>query len=334
MRTVLTLSILSLAFCIGCTKTVSEPNKKEPDEVIAPPDFNQPEPFVEPRFLPDGTPFIPNPESPKETTPPETLPTGATSMVSEPLGKYAAETVPLPPVEDMTAQIDEYITKIGQSLESLDGSPRYEAGAGDIVRDANALALIALGIGLSEADSKYKKSASQIIAATKHLVAAKNLKEGQTAYEALKVSLTSQDAGQPLSWSDKVADLASAMKALPNLSSAAKRVTDTERKLNTTLDRQAQRVLGQLAALAVISQGSIPNVAETTKPDAVEEWKKHCEEFRDAALKVNTAARQYAQDKADGKEPNYAVFSAAYKAMTESCDDCHREFYPKAVGQQ
>ena len=256
------------------------------------------------------------------------------AVVSKILEKYAAEVIPLPPVEDLTKQIDEYFKKMGDSLEALDGSPRYAADSGDIVRDANALALIVLAVGLAETDSKYKKPAPLIIVAAQNLATAKSLEEGQKAHEALKVSLIGAGEGKSLAWSDKVADLKPAMKALPNLSSAVKRSTNTERKLGIILDRQPQQIFGQTAAMAVISQGTIPNVAETTKPDAVEEWKKHCEEFRDAAIKVNTVARQYAKDRDDGKEPNYTVFDAALKAMTESCDDCHKVFYPSAIGKQ
>ena len=331
MRTVFTFSLLILALCAGCPLTTSEPkNGNETGEPVTVPDSNRPEPLVEPRFLPDGTPFVPGNEPPERTSPSA----GTTGVISEVFEKYAAEAVPLPPIEDLTAQIDEYITKIGVSLESLDGSPRYAADSADIVRDANALALVVLALGLAEADSKYKKSASQIIAAAKNLSAAKNLEEGQKAYEMLKSSLTDTNAGKPLSWSDKVADLTPAMKALPNLSSAVKRVSDTERKLNVSLDRRAQQVFSQIAAMAAIAQGAIPNVVETTKPDAAAEWKKHCEEFRNAAIKVNAVVRQYAQDRADEKEPDYAVFSAGFRAMTTSCDDCHKVFYPNAVGKE
>jgi hypothetical protein len=318
MRTILTCSILILALCVGCSNTDSGPNKEKPqaEPAAETPDSNKPEPYVEP--------LVPKVDTPQETT----------GITAEPMGKYAAEAVPLPPVEDLTAQIDEYITKIGKSLDDLDGSPKYAEDAADIVRDANALSLVALAIGLTEADSKYKKPASQIITAAKTLAAAKNLEEGQKAYTGLKASLTGAGDGKTLSWLDKTAVLSQAMKALPNLSSAVKRITDTERKLTATLGgANAQRVYGQLAALSVISQGSIPNVAETEKPDAAADWKKHCEEFRDAALKANAAAHQYAKDKADGKEPNYAAFSASFKTMTESCDSCHAIFHPGAVGK-
>jgi hypothetical protein len=283
-------------------------------------------------------PLVPKVDPPTETTPseePTNTPEETTGIMLPVLGKYAAEVVPLPPVEDLTTQIDEYITKIGESLEFLDGSTRYVSDASDLVRDAHALALVALAIGLAEADSPspYKKSAASIIAAAKTLAAAQNLEEGQKAYETLKTSLTSPSTEQSLSWSDKVANLTPAMKALPNLCSAVKRVSDTERKLNVRLDSKPKQVFGQLAAMAAIAQGTVPNVVETAKPNATDEWKKFCGEFRDAAIKVNTVTHQYAQARTEGKEPDYALFGASFKTMVESCDHCHQVFHPTAVGR-
>jgi len=322
MRTILTFSVLILIFCVGCTKEVPKPERNVPDESAVTPDDPA-------NYVPHVEELVPLIDVPSVDTESET-----TSMVSEALGKYAAVAVPLPPIEDLTAQVDAYIAKIEESLGFLEGSIKYTEDAADVVRDAHALALVAFAIGLADADSKYKKPTAQIIAATKPLAAAKNFSEGKKAYTALKTSLTGSGDGTSLAWTDKVVDLAPAMKALPNLSSAVKRVTDTERKLNIVLGgARAQSVYSQLAAMAVITQGTIPNVAETEKPDAVAEWKQLCEEFRDAALKTNAAAHQYARDKADGKEPNYAAFSASFKAMTESCDDCHAIFHPGAIGK-
>jgi len=301
-------------------------------EPIAVPDPNKPEPLIEPLVPRVRSTGVITPT--EKATEEEIVAPEMTGIISKALEKYAAEVVPLPPVEDLVAQIDDYITRMGQSMDFLDGAPRYLASAADVIRDSNALALIALAIGLAEADSKYKRSAPHIIAAAQSLAAAQNYPEGRRAHTALRASLTNTEAGTPLSWSDRVASLAPVMQALPNLSSALKRVTDTEPKLHTILDRRPQQVFSQLAALAAISQGSIPNVAETERPDAVEEWKKYCEEFRDAAIRTNAAAHQFARERADGREPDYSIFRTAFLAMLESCDNCHRVFYPRAVGME
>jgi hypothetical protein len=200
--------------------------------------------------------------------------------------------------------------------------------AADIVRDTNALSIVALALGLAEADSKYKKSASNIIVAAKHFAAAENLDTGKKAYEGLKSALTNTTAGTPLSWSEKTVDLAPLMKALPSLSAGVKRITGRENTLTAVLDRRPNQVYGPLAALAVISQGSVANAAETNKPDAATEWKKFCEEFRDAALKANATAHLFAEKQAD-----YATYEASLKAMIASCDSCHEVFSPNSVGK-
>lgn len=329
------LLVLCFTLGIGCQR--SQPGQNlapdkdtSPVPAAIPPNNKTPDNKSEPLIIP-LEPRVDTPEEKKEE--PHSMP-GISAVSADVFGKYAAETVPLPPLDDLVAQIDEYITKIGSNLDDLDGSPRYAEDATDIVRDTNALSLIALALGLAESESKYKQSASNIIVAAKNLAAAKKFEDGKKEYAALKASLTNPAAGTPLAWSDKVADLTPMMKALPNLSSAVKRATDTEMKLNRTLDRKPQPIYSQLAALAVISQGSIPNVSETTKPEATAEWKKFCEEFRNAALQVNAVAHQFAKDKADGKDPGYADFNTSFKAMSESCDHCHKVFHPNAVGKE
>ena len=323
MRTILTCALLVIALCTGCPN----PDKPKPANTVETPpetsDLNEIIPYVEP--------LVPRKDPPEETLPaPET--TGVTSAVRE---KYAAETIPSPPIGDLTAQMDQYVAKIGDALEDLEGSRKYLEDAADVVRDASALALIALAVGLAEEDSKYKQSAPNIIVAAKNLAAAQSLAAGQKAYDELKSSLTNSVAGQPLSWTTKIADLKPVMKSQPNLSSAVNRATNTEAKLDAALgSANAQlRVYAPLAALSVISQGGIPNVIETKKPQATAEWKKLSEEFRDAALHTHAAAYQYAQDKADGKEPSYAAFKTRFAVMMNSCDDCHQAFYPDAIGK-
>jgi hypothetical protein len=339
MRAILACFVFSLALCVGCSKDPPPLVRDETPPLNVAPDPGQPAPFIEPMFPkvdpPKSTADIEKPADTEETTE-ENAPAGlavpeeATGVFVESFKKYAAEVIPLPPIDDLTVQVDEYITKLETALEDLDGSPKYMEDAANVVRDAGALSAVVRAIGLAEADSKYKKSASAIIAATKTLAAAENLETGQKAYDTLKSALTSTDAGKPLSWSEKTADFVPLNRAITNLSATVKRQTDTERKLTIQLERKPQQVYGMLAALAAISQGLIPNASETSKPDAVEEWKKHCEEFRDIALKANALAHQFAEGKAD-----YTAYKAvAIDAMAESCENCHKVFYPSAVGKK
>lgn len=251
-----------------------------------------------------------------------------TSMLvpAEVADKFAAEAVPMPPVEDLTAQIDEYVTKIVRTIDDLDGTVDYKIDADAVVRDANGLSLVALAVGLSEEDSQYKKAAPGIIKAAAVLAAAENYDDARKSGEALKASLTSSGDPTTLTWT-KIAELTPLMKAVPNLSSSVTRWTNTERKLTVKI-KKPEQLYGALAALAVISQGSIANAADAGKPGQEAQWKKDCEQFRDAALKANAAAHSFAEGKTD-----YQTYWTAFKNMTATCDTCHKTFHNAAVGQ-
>lgn len=256
------------------------------------------------------------------------LPVLDSVAITAPLaGKFADEAVPMVPIADLVAQVDEYIERIGKNLDDLDGTVNYKNDADTIVRDASGLALVALSVGMSKDDSKYKKAAPGIIKATMDLAKVEKFDDAKKAYDALKTSLTSEGDPSSLKWT-KVAELPPVMKAVPNLSSILTRLTNAEKKLKRGVEKNPERIYGALAALSAITQGSIANVKDTTKPDADAEWKKECEQFRDAAIKANAAAHGFA----DGSI-SYADYWAAFKAMTETCDKCHATFYPSAIGK-
>ncbi|MDR3181453.1 MAG: hypothetical protein LBT89_00795, partial [Planctomycetaceae bacterium] len=291
------------------------------------PKTDEAKPAEKPAPVPAVEPAKPAQPAPAPVQPAAPAPVPKTSAVPSVIsGKFAADAVPLPPVADLTAQIGEYAEKIGKNLEELDGSTKYKDDAEQIVRDANGLILVTKAAGLAADDSKYKKSAPQIIAAAKKLEAADNLDAGQKAFAALKDALAGKgDAGtDTLSWDTKTAALKPVMKAVPNLNSAIKRTSDKETKLKKTLEKKPAQLFGGLAALAAIAQGSIANVKDTAKPDAEAEWKKECEQLRDTALKANVAAHAFAEGKAD-----YAAFSKAMESVNNSCHDCHKIFSPE-----
>ena len=245
--------------------------------------------------------------------------TGAFLTKSASFGKVGQQAIPLPPVADLVAQADDYLAKIGTTLEELDGTANYKKDADAVIRDASGLALVALAIGLSPEDSKYKKAAPGIIEAALALEKVEKLDAANKAYAALKVAFASSGDPTTLSWT-KVADLGPVMKAVPNLDSAVKRLSNTESKLKKGPDKVAPL----LAGLAAIAQGSMANFAETVKPDAEAEWKKECELFRDAAVKANAAVHDFVEGAA-----THADFQAAYDKLAETCDSCHKIFQPK-----
>ncbi|MCL2744084.1 MAG: hypothetical protein FWE67_09545 [Planctomycetaceae bacterium] len=244
------------------------------------------------------------------------LPMQPTVGVASPaavFGKTAQEAVPAIPVADLTAQIDEYVKKL-EDIDDMDTASR----------DASALALTALAVGTSKEDSKYKKAAGSIIEVAGKMAKVKTADEAAKLYEQLKAALTAE--GPAVQAGIKAAELTPIMKAVPNLSSAVTRQTNTERKIKVAI-KDPKKVFAPLAALAAISQGAIANSKDTTPVDEAK-WKAECELFRDAALAANAAAHGYADEKV-----SYDDFSKAFKNMTETCDTCHDIFHKAAKGK-
>lgn len=324
--------VLSCSFCLltlaGCPK--ADQGSAPPtsgDTPVVQPGVTTAEGYVEPLVPADGN----KEEAPKkEEKAEEKAPEGAFLPFLAPAevyGKVAAEAVPMPPLDDLVAQVDEYVEKLGKNLEDMDGTANYKNDADTIVRDASGLALVALALGKAEGDSKYKKAAPGIIKAAAALVKVENYADAKKAYDELKAALTSEGDPASLEWT-KVVALKPVMLAVPNLDSTVKRLTNTEKKLKQQLTRNPGRVYGGTAAMAAIGQGSIVNVDETEKPDAKAEWETECKRFRDAAIKANAAAHGFS----DGKI-KYAEYEAVYAELAKTCDACHAIFQPSQVGK-
>ena len=225
--------------------------------------------------------------------------------------------VKLPKVSDLEPQIDEYVNTIKKNLDDLDGSIRFADDADVLYRDANTLVLLALALGVSDENNKYKKSAPAIIAAAKKLETAKTFDVAQKAVAELEKSLTVVSASAQLKW-EKVASLKPLMKAVPNINNVVKRNLRNE----AALKRGTTKVMQGTATLAVIGQGSVPNADETTSPDSADEWKKLCYSFRDAALEVNAKTTAYVDEKA-----TFDDVDAAFETLSDTCNACHELFF-------
>jgi hypothetical protein len=233
----------------------------------------------------------------------------------------AADAVALPPVADLEFQTDYYVKELAKDLDDLSESKDFAADSGVLKREGNALILVSLAIGLSEEESQYKAAAPNIIKAAKDVAAAKDLTEAKAAVEALKKSLTSK-SDEKLEWK-KVAEMSPTMKlAVPRINTGMTRYIRIERALKTGIDN----VKGGTAALAVLSQGLVPNFDETQKPERKDDWIQLSHDFRDAALKANAAAHGF--EKGDVK---FADFKKSISEMKESCEKCHAVFAEGSV---
>ncbi|MCL2303883.1 MAG: hypothetical protein FWC43_00915 [Planctomycetaceae bacterium] len=309
----LTFAVL---FCIGCSRKPAEtlPHQPGTDEITVSPgvSFDE-ETVIEPMFPLEES------KEPEEKSSTE----DATSALPTPPNRKFTEdaSVKLPKVGDLVPQIDVYVKKLEKTLDDLDGSPRFVDDAEALHRDANTLALIALALGLSKEENPYKKAAPAMIEAALKLETVKNLDDATKAVAEIKQSLKAE-ADSALSWDKKIASLGPIMKAVPNVNTLVKRNLRTE----AVLKKGARTVVEGSAVIAVIGQGSVPNAAETIKPDAVKEWTGHCLELRDAALALNKAASDYETDKG-----NFEAVQDAYEALSDSCDSCHKLFYKGEV---
>jgi hypothetical protein len=225
-------------------------------------------------------------------------------------------------VGDLVDQIDEYILRIGENLNDLKTSENYVTDGDSVFRDASGLAVVVLMVGLSETDSRYRRAAPELLVAVRRLVAAADYKTAVLEFEAVKAALKSDSEPNKLKLM-KVVKLKPVMKAMPNLNSNVRRLTNTESKLKRQLARKPKQIFGQLAALAAISEGSIPNGDETLKPTELDKWKSECERFRDVAIKANIAAHDFEKGKI-----KYEKYWTAFSELSRSCDSCHNTFYP------
>ncbi|MDR1485249.1 MAG: hypothetical protein LBT09_10555 [Planctomycetaceae bacterium] len=227
-------------------------------------------------------------------------------------------------VGDLVDQVDEYIVRIGENLADLKTSENYVTDNESVCRDASGLAIVVLMVGLSEKESRYRRVAPDLLAAVKRLIAAADYKIAAAEFEAVKATLKSKNSSTPDKLKlEKVVKLKPVMKAMPNLNSNVRRLTNTETKLKRQLDKKPKQIFGQLAALAAISEGSIPNGDETAKPNESEKWRNECEQFRNAAIKANIAAHDFANGKI-----KYENYWSAFSELSRSCDSCHNIFYP------
>ena len=236
------------------------------------------------------------------------------------LSANAAEIPPAPkpstfaPAADLVKAVDDYIGRIGEALESQDDFAEFQSR---VVKDAETVAVLALVLGLHDEKNQYQAAASAIIKAARDLsaAAAKDYASAKTAFAALESAKASSGDPSSLKW-EKVASLKELMQQVPLVNSRLKRNM-------RRFERQADAIAVDAAVIAAISQASVTNLDETSKPNEAEKWFTYCADSRDAAAAINKAAK--AKNQADAEK--------ALAAMTKSCDDCHAVFHPEAIGK-
>lgn len=218
------------------------------------------------------------------------------------------------PAADLSAQLAEYVTGLEESVASEEA---FKDSESKIDKDANTVSVIALSLGLSDEENKYKQAAPALIKASQAVTAAEGFAAVKAAVADLKAAMTSKGDAGTLKWEDKVASMPELMAQVPLINTRLKRYTRGSR-----LKSKAADTKGYAAVIAAIGQASMANAEDTEKPDEAEKWHTYCAEMRDAAAAVHKAIDEGDEDKV----------SAAMDTLQKSCDDCHAVFHEEELG--
>jgi len=276
-------------------------------------------PPPEPPAKPAESP--PKLEEPVPPPQPSAPPAESAAKAEAPTGAAAGDLPAVPkvssfaPAEDLADQVDKYIKAFEQEAEN---EQEYKDSSENIVKQANALIIIALAMGMSDQESKYKSSAEGLMKAARELADAKDYAAAKKGVEAVKAAAAGQGSGAgELKW-EKVAALDQLMKQVPVVNTKLKRSVQPNR-----FKSKARDSAGYSAVIAAIAQGSIADTIQAKSPDDVQKWYSLCAQMRDAAGAANAAIHAGDQSAAD----------AAMAKLAQSCDDCHTAFHPAALGK-
>jgi hypothetical protein len=319
-------------------KKAAEPQQPQP---AATPEAKQPELKPEATAKPEATPEPPakpevkaeppaKPESQPEAkaeppakaeAKPEAKPDAKTEAPAKPEAKTegaaaGSEGMPAPPkvssfapADDLVYQMDKYIALMEKGTAD-EASYKEDLAEGVVSQTGSTMVLLAVALGLSDQDNKYKANAGAMAAACQKLAVAADYAATKQAVAGVVAAAKGEGKGTvELKWS-RLADLPALMKQVPKINN--NQLRPSLRKL----DARAKDAGASSATLAVIAQGAMANVAETVKPKESQQWFAFCTEMREAAAAVNASARV----------KNAKAVSEAMDRLQESCDHCHAIF--------
>lgn len=216
------------------------------------------------------------------------------------------------PANDLTAQVDYYVKRVGETLKSKDQFD--DTAKAKIKKDGNTLVVLAMALALHDQDNRVKPRAGDLVQAGKALAKATDFDAASTAFENIKAAATGAGTATtpaPKQW-EKVASLGQIMKQATAVNAALKRGVGTPARLEKLKDESA----GNAALMAVIAEASMYDTHEVKNPADLGKWYQYCAEMRDAAGQVN----------ADVRAGDHAKTTAAMSRLANSCETCHKVF--------
>ena len=242
---------------------------------------------------------------------------GSSAMAEDPASIIRAEDPATPkfsgfaPAADLGRQLKLSIADLEKAVATEEEFKGQVEGR--FANDANTIALLALALGLHDAENPYQSKAVAVSEAAKKLRAAKDYAGTKKAIEGLKAAAEGdgQGAGQ-LKWG-KVSELGDLMKS---------QVPAVNNKLKTNLrhfKKRAEDLAACAATMALIAENAKLYVGDTALPTEGKKWDEFAAGMRSAA--VDLAAKAHAGDEAGAK--------SAMDKLDESCHACHKVFNPE-----
>lgn len=218
------------------------------------------------------------------------------------------------PAKDLEELVPDYVKDLEEAVESEEA---YKEEAEQMAKEANALCVLALTLGLHDEDNKFQKAAPALLKAAQQAAAAKDYASAKAGVEAVKAALATNGDPAALKW-EPVASLPELMKYIPQLDTRVKRYVNPRR-----FAKYASRANPYSAMIAAIAQGTVADTSEAKNDEQVQQWYGFMTHMRDAAAAVNAACH-----KADE-----AAALAAMSNLGQSCDDCHAVFHPEELNK-
>ncbi|MDO5309110.1 MAG: hypothetical protein Q4G03_06405 [Planctomycetia bacterium] len=226
----------------------------------------------------------------------------------------------LPSAENLVSAIDSLCEALKRDVDDMKMIPSFDDGAVAVRRDANALAVVALALGVSKEDAPLKSVAKELVEIASTIASAGNAEEIEAAVKALDALKPGAKVDDQLQWHE-VASLQPLMKyAVPSLSTDIKRLGRNEKTF--LRGNNAKKVVDASTILVAIALGCRENVDQTLAPKEDALWREYCERLATAALDFNACANDVAAGKGD-----FDAMKDAFKVVESTCNStCHEKF--------
>jgi hypothetical protein len=221
------------------------------------------------------------------------------------------------PADDLIGQVNYFVQRLNESLASRDDFD--EARQSRVTKEADTVAVLALGLALHDGQHALHDSAPRMLSAAQTLAgaggdyaAARKALDGlqEAATGKPSVDATAKPAAAPTGWKP-IVPLGLLMKEVPIVQANLKRSIQGER-----FKSQAKQSAGAAATLAVMAQAIMADDTAVKEPAQRPKWQAESAEMRDAAGAVNRAIHAVDID----------ATQTALRRLAHSCEACHADF--------